>query len=284
MPFWPKNVFKLLKNEEDKLFLEDMMNERKASIGAEDRVFKKREEAKISKMIKIKKRIEKEKFRQADNVHEHEKDTPDNIDCDVEYGGMEEWEPSTSRKHRRLTKTGDNIFIPFDILKNPSVVACSTRCNISNGTLSSIVNKLLSILNQPVLRDRDNKSVYGKPQFPSINGKQNASDFIHPDSCFFFRVLKLDTSFLHTSVESWEQQSSYQLNRNVVKNLEVVNDSAERGVRLAADYLTRTQIESKYQNVLHVVEKDRHLVADQRYRSQSSTRETWFLRFEENIV
>ena len=47
MPFWPKNVFKLLKNEEDKLFLEDMMNERKASIGAEDRVFKKREEAKI---------------------------------------------------------------------------------------------------------------------------------------------------------------------------------------------------------------------------------------------
>ena len=70
----------------------------------------------------------------------------------------------------------------------------------------------------------------------------------------------------------------------MVKNLEVVNDSAERGVRLAADYLTRTQIESKYQNVLQVVEKDRHLVADQRYRSQSSTRETWFLRFEENIV
>ena len=145
-----------------------------------------------------------------------------------------------------------------------------------------LVNKLLSMPNQPVLRDRDNKSVYRKPQFPSINGKQNASDFIHPDSCFFFRVLKLDTSFLHTPVESWEQQS--QLNRNVVKNLEVVNDSAERGVRLAADYLTRTQIKSKYQNVLQVVEKDRHLVADQRYRSQSSTRETWFLRFEENIV
>ena len=70
-----------------------------------------------------------------------------------------------------------------------------------------LVNKLLSMLNQPVLRDGDNKSVYGKPQFPSINGKQNASDFIHHDSCFFFRVLKLDTSFLHTPVESWEQQS-----------------------------------------------------------------------------
>ena len=49
MPFWPKNVFKLLKNEEDKLFLEDMMNEGKASIGAEDRVFKKREEAKYQR-------------------------------------------------------------------------------------------------------------------------------------------------------------------------------------------------------------------------------------------
>ena len=69
-----------------------------------------------------------------------------------------------------------------------------------------------------------------------------------------------------------------------MKNLEVVNDSAERGVRLAADYLSRTQIESKYQNVLQVVENDSHLVPDQRHRSWSSTRETWFLRFEENIV
>ena len=37
-----------------------------------------------------------------------------------------------------------------------------------------LVNKLLSMPNQPVLRDRDKKSVYGKPQFPSINGMQNA--------------------------------------------------------------------------------------------------------------
>ena len=49
MSFWPKTLLKVLKNVEDKLFLEDMMNERKASIGAEDRVFTKREEAKISK-------------------------------------------------------------------------------------------------------------------------------------------------------------------------------------------------------------------------------------------
>ena len=70
----------------------------------------------------------------------------------------------------------------------------------------------------------------------------------------------------------------------MVKNLEVVNDSAERGVRLAADYLSRTQIKSKYQNVLQVVEKECHLVPDQRHRSWSSTRETWFLRFEDNIV
>ena len=68
-------------------------------------MFKKREKAKLSKLIKIKKRIETEKFRQADNVHQHVKDTPDNIYCDVEYGGMEKCEPSTSRKHRRLTKT-----------------------------------------------------------------------------------------------------------------------------------------------------------------------------------
>ena len=57
---------------------------------------------------------------------------------------MEECEPSTSRKHQRLTNTGDNIFIPSDILKNPSVVACSTRCNISNGTLLSLMYVIIT--------------------------------------------------------------------------------------------------------------------------------------------
>ena len=59
------------------------------------------------------------------------KDTPDNIKCAVEYGPMEECEPST----------GDNIFIPFDIIKNPSMVACSLICNISmgKGTFVSIL-------------------------------------------------------------------------------------------------------------------------------------------------
>ena len=148
-----------------------------------------------------------------------------------------------------------------------------------------VVEKLLSVANTPILRLRDSKSTYGKPQFPSIVGEEelHVVDFINTDSWFLFRVMRLDTTFLATPVESWEDQPSYRKARRTVNNMEVVNDAAERGVRLASDYLSRTQIGEKYQNVLQVVEKDRHLLPNKRNR-KGSNRETWFLRFSKHIL
>ena len=148
-----------------------------------------------------------------------------------------------------------------------------------------VVEKLLFVANTPILRLRDSKSTYGKPQFPSIVGEEelHVVDFINTDSWFLFRALWLDTTFLATPVESWEDQPSYRQTRRTVNNMEVVNDAAEREVRLASDYLSRTQIEEKYQNVLQVVEKDRHLLPNKRNR-KGSNRETWFLRISKNIL
>ena len=42
-----------------------------------------------------------------------------------------------------------------------------------------------------------------------------------------------------------------------IEALNVINDCAERGVKLSADFLSTTKTEKHYQNVLQVVEEDR---------------------------
>ena len=46
--------------------------------------------------------------------------------------------------------------------------------------------------------------------------------------------------------------------------LKVVNDSAERGVKLAADFLEAARSEGRFQDILQVVEKSRADTPDQR--------------------
>ena len=42
-----------------------------------------------------------------------------------------------------------------------------------------------------------------------------------------------------------------------MKAVNVVNDAAERGVKLSTDFLSAARLEEQYQNVLQVVEKER---------------------------
>ena len=46
--------------------------------------------------------------------------------------------------------------------------------------------------------------------------------------------------------------------RMVCKNIRVVNDSAERGGKLANDYMNST----KYQKIIQIVENSRHTLPD----------------------
>ena len=144
MPFWPKDVFRML-NKEDELFLKDMVTKRTCTMaGGEDMVFKKKDEAKALRRKREQDFTEKEKARQMEDVYDYESR---NSDCNVNECDDYEDEESKSlnpRKHRRLNKTGVQLFIPHDILKNPDVVSCSTRCNISNGSLSSLMHTVIT--------------------------------------------------------------------------------------------------------------------------------------------
>ena len=59
------------------------------------------------------------------------------------------------------------------------------------------------------------------------------------------------------TADKWEDNASYQLAKERCSKIQVINDSAERGVKLDQDFLLAAKKEDHYQNVLQVVEKDR---------------------------
>ena len=69
--------------------------------------------------------------------------------------------------------------------------------------------------------------------------------------------MQIDSSFLLENPASWQSLNSYQ---SGLKNGGAVNDRAERGVKLGADFAPYARSEDHYQNLLQVVEDDcRHL-------------------------
>jgi len=70
-------------------------------------------------------------------------------------------------------------------------------------------------------------------------------------------ILQLDTSFLEKDVEPWPGCAAFLLSSANVLALNVINDCAERGVKLSSDFLASARTEQHYQNVLQVVEQDR---------------------------
>ena len=77
-------------------------------------------------------------------------------------------------------------------------------------------------------------------------------------------------------VEDWEEEPSYKNGKSVVSHLCVVNDAAERGVKLCFDFLNAAKLEDGLQNVLQVVENCRSRLPNQRKRKLESKR--WFLK------
>ena len=60
-------------------------------------------------------------------------------------------------------------------------------------------------------------------------------DYIGADSPGFFTILCLDPALPYQPVSSWPRLDSYNDAKDKVTSLKVVNDGAERGVKLATD-------------------------------------------------
>ncbi|KAK3913543.1 Endoribonuclease YbeY [Frankliniella fusca] len=79
------------------------------------------------------------------------------------------------------------------------------------------------------------------------------SHFVSETSTEFFKILDLNSDFLEHDPSSWPTLQSFNEGQQVIMNLNVVNDCAERAVAIVKEFnnsITRT--ETDYQNILLV--------------------------------
>ena len=145
-------------------------------------------------------------------------------------------------------------------------------------TKEKIVNKLKRF--DKKLCSKRFGSGFGKPIFPKIP-KDNVdnidlSTFVGEDSWSIFMLMKLDCGFLDIPAESWSSDDRYLQIRKIVCSFSVVNDAAERGVKLANDFNDGAQSEENLQKILQVVENDRNMIPNQWKRMKQS--KCWHLK------
>ncbi|XP_065654686.1 uncharacterized protein LOC136081307 [Hydra vulgaris] len=100
---------------------------------------------------------------------------------------------------------------------------------------------------------------------------KNIEDFIGPESWFLFDLLKMtlhETEWLKTSSSNWEKFSGYIRFKNYVTGLLVVNDCAERAIKLGQDFIETFRNEEDSQANLLVV-------ADLRLKFQTTEKKSW---------
>lgn len=103
----------------------------------------------------------------------------------------------------------------------------------------------------------------GVPSFPVVTKNTKLSSLIGKNSWLLFKALGIGSEWLSTSVKTWEQNEEYIKAKIFLKNIRVVNDVAERGVKLMQDFLlTLSKDEQNKQNILQSVESHRRSFSD----------------------
>jgi hypothetical protein len=123
--------------------------------------------------------------------------------------------------------------------------------NVSNSLKQDIANQLHRT-------ERPESFRRGKPPFPKITGKTTLMELIGPESHFLFEVLGIDTKRQADPAESWQDNNDFRVARDYVISLKVVNDIAERGVKMMTDFaevLTKDCKQREY--LLQAVEYNR---------------------------
>ena len=113
---------------------------------------------------------------------------------------------------------------------------------------------------------------YGKPSFPKVTQETMLADLVNEDSWFTVNLLRLNMTFLTKNVDSWQNDDHFKASKFIVDGLNVVNDPAERAVKLRNDFISSARGEDHFQNVLQVVECDRKARPNLRKRAKLNMR------------
>ena len=91
----------------------------------------------------------------------------------------------------------------------------------------------------------------------TVGGKE-LQHFASKQSLLLFTRLGLSTAILEADPNSWKERDDYRRSQNIISNLEVINDEAERGVSLIQGYNRQiTHDECQLQFLLNVVKEHR---------------------------
>ena len=148
----------------------------------------------------------------------------------------------------------------------PLSLFCSS---VNNEAKEEMREKLLQKNAKPSTTSSTSRfgSGHGKPIMPKVTQEViegGLSQFFTENSKHFFEIAKIPYNFLDKPVSDWKIDESYRNAKSVVDKFQVVNDGAERGVKLAQECIDKARGEEKYQNVIQVIEQDRNNRSDQR--------------------
>ena len=144
----------------------------------------------------------------------------------------------------------------------PSVVMFSLFSNnVPDDTKARMAAKLLSL-------EKPEETRVDLPEFPTLTGSSELLDFVQPNSWEFFNILKVEADWLAQPPVEWEESEDFRKARQFVWTVKVVNDAAERGIKLASDYAQSLTKDSEMKKkILQSVEWHRREQADIRKRT-----------------
>ena len=103
----------------------------------------------------------------------------------------------------------------------------------------------------------------GKPVFQKLTRGTELPDLCGPNSYMLFTILGTDSDWLKLDPAQWKDNDHYKEMEEFVRTVKVVNDAAERGIKLISDY---SQILTKDEKVraklLQGVEMSRQINPD----------------------
>ncbi len=99
---------------------------------------------------------------------------------------------------------------------------------------------------------------FGKPKFPTLLPTTSLADLANKDCWFGMHQLHIDPEFMSLDVKEWATNAGFKKSEVNVRAMNMVNDCAERGVKLTSDFVAVARKEQHLQNVLQAVEHDRN--------------------------
>ena len=111
----------------------------------------------------------------------------------------------------------------------------------------------------------DDNIQLGLPTYPDLTPATELSDLVTGKSWQFFTITGTGFEWLTKPVTEWESDGEFVKARNFVLHVKTVNDTAERAVKLASEYVNILTKDSKTrQKIIQVVEKARKERPDNR--------------------